>query len=40
VIEVQPRHLFIEVLRQDVHLLLVLVVVLMQLQLRDHLVGE
>src|SRR3954463_5400882 len=40
VIEMEPRDLFVEVLRQDVDLLLVLVVVLVQLQLRDHLVGE
>ena len=39
-IEVQPGDLFVEVFRQDVHLLLVRVVVLMQLELRDDLVRE
>ena len=40
VIEVQPRHLLVEVLRQHVDLLLVLAGVRVQLELRDHLVGE
>src|SRR5258707_11692453 len=39
-IEVQPRHLLIEVLRQHVDLFLVLTFVRVQLELRDDLVGE
>src|SRR2546421_11638847 len=39
-IEVQPRHLFVEALRKHVDLLLVLPRVRMQLELRDHLIGE
>ena len=39
-VEMQPRHLFVEVFRQHVHLLLVLAGVRVQLELCDHLVGK